>query len=128
MRTHLLLLAVSIVGTAGSQLLAAQSSNKETRSQDCSSLVVYHSYSQALDGGLLNLPVLFGGAPPGVGLVPSAGAGFLTFFPNGRVTGRVTLAIGLVGSSRTSCSTTPANTRFPGIRRRRRPPAPGPCL
>jgi hypothetical protein len=35
--------------------------------------------------------------PPEIGLVPTAGAGFLTFLPHGKVRGRVTLAIGLLG-------------------------------
>jgi hypothetical protein len=62
-------------------------------------LVANHSFSQGFEG-YLNVPVYFGSlgfpAPPGLALVPDAGAGFITFLPHGKVTGRVTLAIGLL--------------------------------
>ena len=65
--------------------------------EDCSKLVINHSFSQQFEG-FLNVPAYFsGGGPPNLGLVPTAGAGFITFHHGGKVSGQVTLAIGLLG-------------------------------
>ena len=68
--------------------------------KDCSQVVVNRSYSQTFQG-FLNVPAYFAAlgvpAPPGVGIVPNAGSGVLTFLPQGKMTGRITLAIGLLG-------------------------------
>jgi len=80
--------------------LCAQSSLSASRTQDCSHLIVNRSYSQTFQG-FLNVPVYlasFGApSPEGVGIVPNAGTGYLTFLPHGKISGRVTLAIGLLG-------------------------------
>ncbi len=83
-------------------LLAPHTLNAQNQGQACSNLVMNQSYSQAFSGGFLNVPKYYEannlGAPPaGVGIVPTAGAGFMTFLPNGKVSGRLTLAVGLVG-------------------------------
>lgn len=67
---------------------------------DCSYLVVNRSFSQAF-GGFLNVPLYFNSLgvtpPPGIGLVPTGGAGFVTFLPHNKLAGQVTLAIGQLG-------------------------------
>jgi len=72
----------------------------QAEGRDCSNLVVNRSFSQTF-GGFLNVPMYFASigvpAPPAIGLVPNAGAGFITFLPEGKVSGQVTLAIGLLG-------------------------------
>jgi hypothetical protein len=83
-------------------LLTAHALNAQDHGQDCSALVMNQSYSQAFSGGFLNVPKYFEanhlGAPPdGVGIVPTAGAGMITFLPQGQLSGRITLAIGLLG-------------------------------
>jgi hypothetical protein len=80
-----LLAAVAAVPRATAQVPGA----------DCSDLVVNRSFSQQLSGGFMNVPV-FMNAPMPVGLVPTAGAGIITFLPLGRVSGKVTLAVGML--------------------------------
>jgi len=85
---------------AGGLLLASQPAISQVQGQDCSYLVADRSYSQAF-GGFLNVPMYFGSfgvpSPPGVGLVPNGGAGFITFLRDGTVKGRITLALGGLG-------------------------------
>lgn len=73
----------------------------QAQDRDCSQLVVNRSYSQTFQG-FLNVPAYFAsfGAPPppGIdGIVPNAGSGFLTFLPQGKMAGQITLAIGKLG-------------------------------
>ena len=88
----LLTLLVGFAFTAQAQLSPLFASGG-----DCNNLVINHSYSQQFEG-VLNVPVYYGSsAPPGVGIVPTAGAGFLTFHDGGKVSGQITIAIGLLG-------------------------------
>lgn len=66
-------------------ILLSHTLSAQTQRPDCSSLVTNRSFSQRFEG-FLNLK----------SLVPTAGAGFLTFLPAGRVRGQITLAIGLL--------------------------------
>lgn len=68
-------------------LLTAQPLNGQIHGENCNHLVMNHSFSQGFEG-FLNA---------GFGLVPTAGAGFVTFLPQGKVKGQVTLAIGQLG-------------------------------
>jgi len=77
--------ALAVVPTAAAQVPGG----------DCSDTVVNRSFSQEFSGGVLNVPVYLN-APIPIGIVPTAGAGVITFLPQGRVTGRVTLAVGMV--------------------------------
>jgi hypothetical protein len=65
-------------------LLTAHPLNAQNQGQNCSNLVINHSFTQGFEGFLNE-----GGGP-----VPTAGAGFVTFLPHGMVKGQVTLAIG----------------------------------
>jgi len=65
-------------------LLTAHPLDAQVQGENCSNLVINHSFSQGFEGFLNE-----GGGP-----VPTAGAGFVTFLPHGKVTGQVTLAIG----------------------------------
>ncbi|HTQ54368.1 MAG TPA: hypothetical protein VMI94_07900 [Bryobacteraceae bacterium] len=67
-------------------LLAASPLEAQLRSGDCSHLVVNRSFSQQFQG-FFNMGIL----------VPTAGAGFITFLPGGKMKGSVTLAIGELG-------------------------------
>ena len=82
MRSHNYVLPFVAFAMAGVQAQTVPST-PQFRGGDCSSLVVNHSYSQRFEG-FLNMG----------GLVPSAGAGFVTFLPHGKMAGQVTLAIG----------------------------------
>ena len=81
--------------TAMAVLTASDPLYAQFHGQDCSSLIANDSFSQQFEG-FLNITVNSGGALP-LGVVPSTGAGFITFLPHGKVTGRLTLAIGGLG-------------------------------
>jgi len=68
----------------------------QIKGPDCSYLVVNRTYANAF-GGFINVPTFFGPSAPYDGLVPDAGAGFLTFQPGGKVSNTETLAIGILG-------------------------------
>ncbi|MFN7995840.1 MAG: hypothetical protein U0Q18_19670 [Bryobacteraceae bacterium] len=88
--TYLILGFLAALTLAG----AVQNLNAQPWSgSDCSYLVVNRSFSQAFTG-TLNMPVYGIPAPPGIGTVPNGGAGFITFLPNHKLGGQVTLAIG----------------------------------
>jgi hypothetical protein len=74
--------------------------NRTSNGSDCSYLVVNRTYANQFSG-FLNVPAYFAAhgipAPPGVGVVPNAGAGTMTFLPDGKMTSTETLAIGLLG-------------------------------
>jgi len=93
-------LLIVFVLTLADISVSAQTSFTTKSAQDCSQLVVNHSYSQTFQG-FLNIPAYFASfgvpSPPGMGLVPNGGTGYLTFLPHGKLSGRVTLAIGLLG-------------------------------
>ena len=89
-------------------VLWASPLNAQSQNSDCSYLVLHHSYSQEFDG-YLNLPVYFGSPDVPAGIVPNAGTGFLTFLPHGKVTGKTTLAIGLLGLAQDIVFVTPSN-------------------
>jgi len=93
---RVLCLFTAVVLLATAQPLNAQ----PHQGGDCSYLVVNRSFSQAF-GGFLNVPAYFNSLgvtpPPGIGLVPNGGAGFVTFLPHNKLGGQVTLAIGQVG-------------------------------
>ncbi len=59
---------------------------------DCSDLVVGRSYSTGFLG-FTNLAVI----NPSFGVVPNAGAGRITFLPQGKASGKVTVAVGSLG-------------------------------
>jgi hypothetical protein len=69
--------------------------------EDCSDLVVNRSFTQGFTQGYLNVPMYFGSLslapPPDIGLVPTAGGGFVTFLPHGKLAGQQTLVVGLLG-------------------------------
>jgi hypothetical protein len=81
----------------GALFATAHNLSAITQGQDCSNLVIDRSFSQAFGEGFLNVPVNSPGAPASIGIVPTAGGGFITFLSGGKVQGQVTLALGLLG-------------------------------
>lgn len=81
-------------------ICALSANAARAQGKDCSQVVVNRSYSQTFQG-FLNVPAYFAAlgvpSPPGVGIVPNAGTGWVTFLPQGKMAGRITLAIGLLG-------------------------------
>ena len=81
-------------------LLSVPATFAQAQGNDCSRLIVNRSYSQTFQG-FLNVPAYFASfgmpSPLGIGIVPNAGSGFLTFLPGGKMAGRITLSIGLLG-------------------------------
>ncbi|WP_348261549.1 hypothetical protein P8935_17310 [Telmatobacter sp. DSM 110680] len=67
---------------------------------DCSYLVANQTYANTFQG-FLNIPVYFAAlnlpTPPGMGLVPNAGAGKITFFSGGTAANVETISIGWLG-------------------------------
>ncbi len=84
----------------GALLAASAGLHAQARGPDCSKLVVNQSYAYAFQG-YLNIPQYFtanhlGDPPAGAGVVPNAGSGIFTFLPGGKVSGRITLSVGLL--------------------------------
>jgi len=67
---------------------------------DCRSILVNRTFAGNF-AGYLNLPVYSGEADNGsIGVVPNAGAGWISFLPGGRVINTETILVGLLGLNR----------------------------
>jgi hypothetical protein len=95
------LFRVVLAFAAVALLLTAHHLNAQAQGPDCNSLVANNSYGMAFQG-FLNVPMYskannLASPPEGIGIVPSAGAGYMTLLPNGNVGGRLTMVIGMQG-------------------------------